>query len=121
VYESEEILVGRRIVKAEIKEHRWGNNMAVLSLDDGSEVWVIANEGCGGCSNGWYDIEHVASVDNIITAVDVVVEDAPGEDAHVYRIFVFTGDDRIEAVTVAGDDGNGYYGSGYYIDVVLPA
>ena len=32
---------------------------AVFVLDNGVELTTIGNEGCGGCGNGWYDInEH---------------------------------------------------------------
>lgn len=113
----ESLLVGHRIVKAvEVADD------AILTLDNGTRIKVRANEGCGGCSNGWYSVTHVAEVDNIITGVRCEVEPV-GEasiysEEYVYRVFVVTAAEEIEAVTVEGDDGNGYYGSGYSLTLL---
>ena len=38
--------------------------------------------------------------------------------AFTYRIFVLAEDTRIKLLEVSGDDGNGYYGTGYWIEVL---
>jgi hypothetical protein len=43
---------------------------------------------------------------------------ADGEDGHVYRLFVYAANDRINVLSVEGDDGNGYYGTGFTLTVV---
>lgn len=115
---NEDVLIGHRIIEAEIREEGWHEQVAFLKLDNGTIVKVTGNEGCGGCSSGWYYVTQATTVDNIITNVEVVSEstDKYGED-FVYRIFVVTADEKIEAVTVEGSDGNGYYGSGFWIEV----
>jgi hypothetical protein len=109
----ENILVGHRVLSAE----QVNEGEAYLTLDNGVKFKVEANEGCGGCTNGYYYIEKIVAVDNIITAVRTEVEprnrDKYDEDAYVYHVFVVTGNEEIEALTVEGDDGNGYYGTGY--------
>lgn len=125
-----ELLMGRRIVEVHIADEkeqmsvkgRYGGTEIAsgkLILDDGREIFVIPNEGCGGCTSGWYGLKSLERVDNIITRVDFEVEDGK-YDEHTYRIFVLAGHERINALTVDGDDGNGYYGTGYELVVVDP-
>lgn len=92
-----------------------------LRLSDGTVLRVNPNEGCGGCSSGWYDLETLESVPNIITRAEVATEELEkwGEKLR-YRIFVFAEDKRLTLATVKGDDGNGYYGTGFTLDVWLP-
>ena len=80
---------------------------------------VIANEGCGGCSSGWYSITKLNEVDNAITNVEFDCDgDVANEDDDTsYKIFVFCEDTRIKLLQVDGSDGNGYYGTGYTIIV----
>lgn len=121
-------LVGRRIVEAERGEFktpaRWGGTAdGRLTLDDGTIILIAPNEGCGGCGNGWYALEHLATVDNAITDVRVATEgerDEYGEGPTSYRLYVFAGAEEINAVQVDGDDGNGYYGTGYELFVIPP-
>lgn len=106
--EIAELLIGRK-VKVE------GNN---LILDNGIVLEIVANEGCGGCSSGWYHIEELNEVDNAITNVEFIVGiDKEKEDDISYKIFVFCEDTRIKMLQVDGTDGNGYYGTGYEIIV----
>ena len=107
--EIRELLVGRK-VKVD------GNN---LILDNGIVLEVIANEGCGGCSSGWYSITKLNEVDNAITNVEFDCDGdvANEEDDTSYKIFVFCEDTRIKLLQVDGSDGNGYYGTGYTIIV----
>ena len=93
-----------------------------LHLDDGRVLRVVPNE--GGCSCGAGDYELKALKDcpvNAIMDVQVVVDaredDYAFEDGKTYRLFVLAQDERIELATIAGDDGNGYYGTGFWIEV----
>jgi len=103
-----ELLMGRRVLKVDVKPDGWGGK---LTLDDGREVEVVPNMGCGGCMNGNYYITSLERVDNIITRVDF-----EEEGIEAYRIFVLAGDERINLLSVEGDD-NGYYGTGYELVV----
>lgn len=107
--EIRELLVGRK-VKVD------GDN---LILDNGIVLEVIANEGCVGCSSGWYSITKLNEVDNAITNVEFDCDgDVANEDDDTsYKIFVFCEDTRIKLLQVDGSDGNGYYGTGYTIIV----
>lgn len=114
--EIEDLLLGKRVAKAD-DEH--------LILDDGTTLRLIGNVGCGGCTSGWYELAHLGEVDNVITRVEfptkrdsdlVDGEWVPG----YYTIFVFAGDAWINLATFEGDDGSGYYGTGYEIRVRKP-
>ena len=110
--EIRKLLMGRK-VKVE------GDN---LILDNGIVLEVVANQGCGGCSSGWYSITKLNEVDNAITNVEFVCnnietnEESNCDDTS-YKIFVFCEDTRINLLQVDGSDGNGYYGTGYTIIV----
>ena len=110
-----ELLMYRKIVKVDED---------TLYLDNGVELQVLPNEGCGGCSNGWYGIEELNGCDNAITDVefecDRINPDDNWSEEYSYKIFVFAEDTKIKIVQVDGDDGNGYYGTGYSIRVKLP-
>lgn len=93
-----------------------------LVLDNGMKLLVEPNEGCGGCESGWYNIEHIASCNNAITNVEFDCYDEEGKwDCYThYKIFVIADGIRTELLDVYGTDGNGYYGTGYSIDVYVP-
>lgn len=136
------VLMGRRIVKAEMSNTKppskyWdGGPTGTLTLDDGTVLHVWGNDG-GCCSAGCYPLEHVAKCDNIITDVEVHADpdgddystkcpecgsyycrhDAADRPEGVYRIFVFHGDQRINVAEFSGTDGNGYYGTGFHVRV----
>lgn len=128
----QELLLGRRIVRAEqggfeYKTEFGGRDTASgrLTLDDGTEVFVTPNEGGCSCSAGDYELTKLAKVDNIITSVRLAVEDevpasTGGEDPHSYRIYVVADAVEINAVQIDGDDGNGWYGTGYELFIVAP-
>lgn len=114
-YDDEEAirekLLYRKIVKVEDD---------TLYLDNGMELKVVANEGCGGCYAGWYSITELNGCDNAITSVEFACDPDPDDEygeSFSYKIFVFAEDKRIKILQVDGSDGNGYYGSGYYIRV----
>ena len=64
----------------------------------------------------------LGEVDNIITNVVFHNDPAayPQEDKGEYSIFVFADNKKINLATFEGHDGNGYYGTGYYITVRKP-
>ena len=90
-----------------------------LVLDNGTELTIEANEGCGGCSNGWYGITELNDCNNVITNVELVCDNdcKDSEDKTSYKIFVYAEDKHIKLLQVDGNDGNGYYGKGYTIYV----
>ena len=45
-----ELLLFRKIVKVEKLDEQDG----ILTLDNGTQLIVQGNCGCGGCDNGWY-------------------------------------------------------------------
>lgn len=103
-----------------------------LRLDDGTVMRIVPNEGCGGCASGNYWISEINEADNIITAVDVVEAKKPCDDEWcapdhkycepdwVYSVFVVVEDRRFTLFAVEGNDGNGYYGTGYELLVRFP-
>lgn len=127
--EIKDLLIGRRIVEA--TEHfpervgRWVQPSGRLTLDDGTRIYVTPNEGCGGCTAGNYSLEDLAATPNIITKVEVSTELREGEsewctDSKSYRIYVWAENKKITALQVDGDDGNGYYGTGFRLTVIAP-
>lgn len=129
-----ELLVGRRIVKAEVGEFKrpdlekvWNEDASGrLTLDNGTQLYVVPNDGCGGCSNGHYALTSLAAFDNVITSVRLEAEDQSKDGGvwHVepeyrYRIYVVADGyaDEHVALQIDGSDGNGYYGTGYEIVV----
>lgn len=117
-----ERLIGHRVVEAEQVNEQEGT----LTLDDGTVIEVRANEGCGGCSSGWYSLTCLAAADNIITAVRVTETNNAAdrgwsyEDAWTYEVFIYADNTEVNIITVDGDDGNGYYGTGYTLTVREP-
>lgn len=107
----QEILVGHSIRK--VTEN-------TLELDNGQRLKIVPNEGCGGCSSGWYDLTELNESPNVITRVET--EEATSADGYgtSYRIYVYAENQQIKLAQVDGDDGNGYYGTGYEV-VVAPA
>ena len=106
-----ELLVGHSVKK--VKDN-------VLELDNGTQLKFEGNTGCC-CGAGCYDITELNDCENIITDVeftDGVNDDKWGEE-HCYKIFVYAENKQIKLLQCDGDDGNGYYGTGYHIDVKL--
>lgn len=109
----------------EIKELLLGHKITVddydnLVLDNGVVLQINPNIGCGGCESGNYYLEHIASVNNAITNVEFVEEFDDDCYYEHYKIFVIADGMTTELLDVYGTDGNGYYGTGYTIDVYLP-
>lgn len=112
-----DMLIGHKVVDVD----GWNT----LVLDNGMKLLVEPNEGCGGCESGRYSIEHIASCNNVITNVEFDCYDEENKRSYYtncthYKIFVIADGIRTELLDVYGTDGNGYYGTGYSIDVYVP-
>lgn len=106
--EIKDLLLYRKIIKAEYLD----DQQAMLTLDNGVQIFTVGNEGCGGCGNGWYYLQELNSCDNVITNVECTCDG----DEEIYSIFVFAEDQMIECVRYEGYD-NGYYGTGFEVYV----
>ena len=107
------LLMGRRVTKV---------NDTTLELDNGRILKIRGNEGCGGCSSGWYEIEELNDCPNNAIFNVEFEHTYDGNNYYggneTYRIFVYAENEKIKLLEVNGSDGNGYYGSGYWIDVI---
>lgn len=113
-----DLLIGRTVAMVD-DEH--------LRLDDGTLLRVIANQGGCACSAGDYDLTELNGIDNVITRVEFDYQPTddetpyePGRPQGHYRIFVYAENRKVNLLTVEGDDGNGYYGTGFEIIVKRP-
>lgn len=138
-----ELLAGKKIVNAHMADEPpdpssyTSGPTGYLTLSDGLVLKVWGHDGGCACSSGCYPLAVLNDCDNIITNVEV--EERPDEDygpcrtcgerncyeddhdnAGYYRIFVFAEDKRINIASFEGSDGGGYYGTGFWIDVVAP-
>lgn len=109
--EIEELLLGHKVTVDDYDN---------LVLDNGIMLQINPNIGCGGCESGNYYLEHIASVNNAITNVEFVEEFEDDCYYEHYKIFVIADGMTTELLDVYGTDGNGYYGTGYTIDVYIP-
>lgn len=121
------VLVGRRIIQAEQGSFdypgRWGwdeRAQGRLVLDDGTTLYLSGNNGWCSCGAGDYYLDKLSTVDNIITSVRVESDPRGDEEdgEGVYRIFVVADATEINIAEFIGDDGNGYYGTGFNLTVV---
>ncbi len=116
IVEVKELLIGRKVVNVEDDK---------LLLDNGAVLRIVPNKGCGGCSNGWYYLRALNKVENAITDVEMIREELPNPDFcgpdTAYRIFVYAAgiQGRQTLLDIEGSDGNGYYGTGYEIEVIM--
>lgn len=120
-------LVGRSVVsvtKGPGFDHNNGP-AAVLVLDDGTILQMVGNGPHCACSAGEYDLTELNEMPlNGITNVELVHEYTPDKwegGRQVFRIFVIAFDGgRSPLAVFEGDDGNGYYGSGFWVQVIKP-
>lgn len=113
-----ELLVGRRIV--EVKDEGYDNSGLVL--DNGVTLYVVPNEGCGGCTAGRRWIERIDKADSAITDVrwdEKTFNYEEDCDTRV-KIFVYTESDieAKEILTLEGYEDNGFYGEGFELYLV---
>lgn len=91
----------------------------ILELDNGIKLRIIGNEGCI-CGAGDYDITELNECNNIITDVEFKEESSEEfSNRTSYKLFVYSENKKIKLLQCDGDDGNGYYGTGYHIEVTL--
>lgn len=109
--EIEELLLGHKVTVDDYDN---------LVLDNGVVLQINPNIGCGACESGNYYLEHISSVNNAITNVEFVEEYDDDCYYEHYKIFVIADGMTTELLDVYGTDGNGYYGTGYTIDVYIP-
>lgn len=96
---------------------------ATLTLDNDTTLTVEANEGCGGCANGWYHIARAFYRGNktarIMNAHVKYEWDENAEIRETYTIFVMVEGNptQLPLATLRGDDGPGGYGTGFTLTV----
>lgn len=109
-----EVLVGHKIVG-----YHSGFDRDTLITDNGYEITIEQNAGCGGCSNGWslFQVnEDLVDCENGI--IDVTIDDREDNDCdELYRISIFKVDNRLTVIDTDDGYGNGYYGGGFYVTV----
>lgn len=108
--EIKDLFVGRKIVSAD-------KDQSTMTLDNGTVLKIVPNQG-SCCSSGDYWLKDVAGFDNAIMNVEVI--ESTNDNYTLYSIFVYTEgiETAKEVAIIEGDDGNGYYGSGFTINVV---
>lgn len=109
------LLLGRKVERVDAE---------TIRLDNGVRLKLQGNDGGCSCGAGDCDLTELNGVDNVITAVEF--EDSPDGDDHPdgtghYRIFVYADNVKVNLATFEGSDGNGYYGTGYSIEVLPEA
>lgn len=136
-----ELLVGKSITSARISDESpetyTSGPTGYLTLSDGTTLKVWGNDGGCACSAGCYPLAHLDACENVITNVEVEEfpdgdfggtpcrtcgEESCWKDGHdnegYYRIFVIADAQRVNVASFEGSDGNGYYGTGYWLQVV---
>lgn len=116
-------LVGRRIVKTETRDPEdYLENPeyieGIITLDDGTELAIIPNKGGCSCCKGDYYLTHLeAGSGSLITSATITYEEDDGDKT--WELFVMcegvAGQEKI--MTIEGNDGSGYYGTGYLVKV----
>lgn len=115
---AEKFILGQSII--DIIEDKY-KEMITFVLSNGLHLEFHSNEGCGGCSNGWYYCNEViidiSPNGNIIT--NVQIEEPEDSCCGTYSVFIYSNDKRIVQADFSGVD-NGYYGTGIWAQVVIP-
>lgn len=102
------LLLGRQIVQA---------SGDTLTLDNGTVVKVIPNVGGCICGAGDYTLDELNKCEAVITSVKVDTESGGEYEDRKYTVFVLAADKEVMALSVSGNDGSGYYGTGYVLEV----
>lgn len=123
-------LIGRRIVSAEVGHvtrpyEDPEAEVGILTLDDGTKLSITPNKGGCVCGAGDYFLNHFeAGSGGLITSARLTSEvDGYYEEDQTWELFVMcegvAGEQKI--MQIEGSDGNGYYGTGYIVEVVRVA
>lgn len=116
-YDSDDmspVLAGRYVVEA-------GDD--AITLDDGTVLEFEGNEGCGWCCSGNYGLTELfqrGTPTARIMSADVTTRLTDEDDEYsdvIYTLFVIVDDERLPLAEFEGNDGNGYYGSGFHVTV----
>lgn len=124
-------LFGRSVVDVKMYEGYSGPKVGYyraegeVHLDDGTILYLAGNEGGCSCGSGDYYLSKLNDLPvNGITNVEIKAtpkSENRYEDAYTYSIFVLTmGGEPVELASFEGDDGNGYYGTGFWFTIVAP-
>jgi hypothetical protein len=115
-YDSDDlspVLAGRYVTKVD------GDT---LTLDDGTVLELEGNVGCD-CGSGTYDLTELfqrGTPTARIMSADVTTRLTDEDDEYsdvIYTLFVIVDDERLPLAEFEGNDGNGYYGSGFRVTV----
>lgn len=115
------LFVGRKIVATDLAER-------TMTLDNGVKLRIRPNEG-SEFSGGDYFLDSICDFEHAITSVKVESkETADYKRSTQYTLFVYANGVAVgnaakkkvkgKVAVVSGDDGNGYYGSGFSIEVI---
>ena len=111
ISELKEVFVGRKVTDTD-------KTAGVLTLDNGVKVRVIPNEGADCCDSGHYFLENLESFEHVI--MNVRVKDKEIKNKKRFDLYVYAAKVKAhqKVITVSGSDGNGYYGTGFSIEVM---
>lgn len=104
------VFVGRSITSVD-------ENERTITLDDGTIITIKPNSGCWGCVSGNFYLDSLHEIENVITGIKL--NDELSGEKTIYTLFVYTNavKGKQELFTISGHAGNGWYGSGFTIDV----
>lgn len=99
----------------------------IITLDNGTELHIQGNYGCGSCESGWYWLKETfkrgTRKARIMSAYVAYGEDKSEDEPSrsVYTIFVMVDGNpsQLPLATIRGDDGNGYYGTGFTLTATI--
>ena len=95
----------------------------LLTLSDGTVLEIEPNDGGCMCGGGDYHIDRLNTFANVITSVEVKSGPKNPDDEWsntLYQIFVYSEGIGESVADISGDDGSGYYGTGFTIVVRTP-
>ncbi|HEQ2267474.1 TPA: hypothetical protein VEU46_000471 [Streptococcus pyogenes] len=108
----EEKLVGKRLKSIDDEK---------IVLADGTVIKIELNEGCGGCGNGWSELNITTENPNLEFAVmGVEYTEKYSEWDDEFKIFVYMTDNSVIEIYGYDGVGNGYYGYGFWVTVKNP-